>query len=55
MPLKLFTKAWQASAIFRVKSDTREICDLYDERASDHQNIILDIFIGIEPKKMNAL
>jgi len=25
--------------------------ELYDERASDHQNIVLDIFIGIEPKK----
>lgn len=23
--------------------------ELYDERASDHQNIVLDIFIGIEP------
>lgn len=25
--------------------------ELYDERASDHQNIVLDIFIGIEPKR----
>lgn len=25
--------------------------EIYDERASDHQNIILDIFIGIEPRK----
>lgn len=24
--------------------------EVYDERASDHQNIVLDIFIGIEPK-----
>lgn len=23
--------------------------EIYDERASDHQNIVLDIFIGIEP------
>lgn len=25
--------------------------EIYDERASDHQNIVLDIFIGIEEKK----
>lgn len=25
--------------------------EIYDERASDHQNIVLDICIGIEPKK----
>jgi len=25
--------------------------EIYDERASDHQNIVLDIFIGIEQKK----
>ena len=25
--------------------------ELYDERASDHQNIVLDIFIGFEPRK----
>ena len=24
--------------------------EVYDERASDHQNIILDILVGIEPK-----
>lgn len=23
--------------------------ELYDERAADHQNVVLDIFIGIEP------
>lgn len=25
--------------------------EVYDERAADHQNIVLDIFIGIDPKK----
>lgn len=25
--------------------------EIYDERASDHQNIILDLYIGIEPEK----
>jgi predicted transcriptional regulator YdeE len=24
--------------------------EIYDERASDHQNIVLDIYVGIEPK-----
>ena len=23
--------------------------EIYDERAADHQNIVLDIFVGIEP------
>lgn len=25
--------------------------EIYDERAADHQNIVLDVYIGVEPKK----
>lgn len=49
-------KPWQAIWVMtpeEIGGDRSYIADfeIYDERASDHNNIILDIYVGLKPQK----